>query len=560
MDQNNLHNPRPLGDNLSLADRLSQPVVGTTDHMPAYFLSDQYIGYINIIPFGIFKHISNVEINPMPAPAKAISNVEITPTPPIQHKKSDVRVNPVPPPEEKPSDVEVTPSPQPATPVGVDVDPFEAEPIVGSADEPIPFDFQPEGISPSLPTYDPGSGVDIPDVEINTDTPPVYQGESEVDLFDNSTPLEDAETPDIPLVDPTENPAIQQGTADLATNDFQSDYTPEHGEGTISVDQPEPPRPTEEIQTLSHQAGALLAIAAPRVTHGSADLVPPSSQPDSELDETGQLSKPDPIRPTDPIEDPQVLENQTYSKLQAATSFNSSAERAAVYRTLSYGELRAKASDTPTVTPELQNYETPKASVVANAVQPDSDFITIVIEPRVGEPIQLRAFLTAFSDSLAVQWKDINYIGRQDTLKAFQGVQRSVSLGVKLAAFSKRDMMEMYSNLNRLLRGTTAGTQMDDRRYIGGPICRLTLGHWFDRTLCVTTAVKMDSQPSEYAWDVGQPKERDSLSTPDPSGTETAESEQLPMLLDLSMDFVILGDVNNNLLGRAQGDFIAYRQ
>jgi hypothetical protein len=50
---------------ISLADRLSQPKIGSTTHLAQYFLSDVNTDYIKITPFGIFNHTSTTVIQPV---------------------------------------------------------------------------------------------------------------------------------------------------------------------------------------------------------------------------------------------------------------------------------------------------------------------------------------------------------------------------------------------------------------------------------------------------------------------------------------------------------------
>ena len=47
---------------INLGSRLTQPLLGTTNHLSEYFLSDQYTNYINIKPFGVQNQISTVKI------------------------------------------------------------------------------------------------------------------------------------------------------------------------------------------------------------------------------------------------------------------------------------------------------------------------------------------------------------------------------------------------------------------------------------------------------------------------------------------------------------------
>lgn len=52
---------------ISLADRLKQPNLKTTNHLPQFFLSDNYTGFLKIQPFGVYQHKSLTVVNQPPA-------------------------------------------------------------------------------------------------------------------------------------------------------------------------------------------------------------------------------------------------------------------------------------------------------------------------------------------------------------------------------------------------------------------------------------------------------------------------------------------------------------
>lgn len=49
-------------ETLSLADRIQQYKLGTTKHLPQFYLSDLFTGYIKIGTFGVYEHTSPIEI------------------------------------------------------------------------------------------------------------------------------------------------------------------------------------------------------------------------------------------------------------------------------------------------------------------------------------------------------------------------------------------------------------------------------------------------------------------------------------------------------------------
>ncbi len=167
------------------------------------------------------------------------------------------------------------------------------------------------------------------------------------------------------------------------------------------------------------------------------------------------------------------------------------------------------------------------------------DFITFKINSLrdASKFVSFKAYLTAFNDSYTVNWNDINYVGRQETLKAFKGVTRGVSLSFKTAALTRKDMEYMYKKLNRLVQIAAVGA-VDGGTYVKGPICSLTLGKWFVNTPCVFNSVKFDIQPTEYSWDVGIPNTVDGIPGVFSEASET--KYELPHIVDVSLDVAIL--------------------
>jgi hypothetical protein len=154
-----------------------------------------------------------------------------------------------------------------------------------------------------------------------------------------------------------------------------------------------------------------------------------------------------------------------------------------------------------------------------------------------GGSVKFRAFITSFSDGFNVSWNDINYVGRQDTLKAFKGVTRAGSLAFKVAAFNKADLGVCYSKLNTLGKIAAVGGPLNGGKYIAGPLCKITVGNWFTNTPCVFNSVKYDIQTADYSWDI---------------------DEEVPQLVDVSVDFAILGDVSGKSLNSSTNRYFNF--
>lgn len=225
------------------------------------------------------------------------------------------------------------------------------------------------------------------------------------------------------------------------------------------------------------------------------------------------------------------------------------------YYTLTYGQIksRAKASipgvnqqdfreslSKATYIDNVKTSEFLKAGSVeerspANKYNSSDDFVDLIITSQGGRgTVDFRAFLTSFNDSFNISWNDINYTGRQDTLKAFKGSTRGASIAFKVAAFTAGDMDIIYEKLNNLVKIAAVGSSGGNFNFIVGPACQITVGTWFLKTACVFNSIKYDVQVADYSWDL---------------------DVQKPQIVDVSLDFVILGDVNGNPLNSSKNTY-----
>ncbi len=165
----------------------------------------------------------------------------------------------------------------------------------------------------------------------------------------------------------------------------------------------------------------------------------------------------------------------------------------------------------------------------------NSDAPNDLVTLKIGS-LAFRAFITTFSDSFTINWNDVNYVGRQDTLKAFKGVTRGGSIGFKVAAFNPTDLSNQYRKLNQLVKEVAVGRPTQNN-YILGPLTTITVGRWFKNTPVVMNSLKFDVQIADYSWDL---------------------DKGVPHLIDVSMDFAVLGDVNGSPLNANTNNYFNY--
>lgn len=212
------------------------------------------------------------------------------------------------------------------------------------------------------------------------------------------------------------------------------------------------------------------------------------------------------------------------------------------YSTLTYDEIVARSKDTSDQREDFRlNLQKklrdgkgniikiiPSKSVNYRGVDNNAtdDFVKLEIKSLTGQgSVQFRAFITNFTDGFTTTWTDINYVGRQDTLKAFKGVTRGGSIGFKVAAFNAADLQLNYEKLNQLAKIVAIGSGKTGETYITGPVSSITVGRWFKDTPVVFNTLKFDIQLADYAWDI---------------------DKQMPQLVDVSMDFAVIGDIKGD--------------
>ena len=534
---------------ISLADRLNQITLGTTRHLPQFFLSDVFADYIKVIPFGVYEHLSPL----------GLLVFDFTPTQ-----------------------------------GGLNQTPFDFIPSQGGL-FPNPFNFD---VNSAQGIYVGSAGSLVSSIIVNAPLEQILPLQGVVAQGDQFVSLIDPETPILDII-------LRQGVVSINNELFSviSTNTPIGPEGLPKdgIDPIQPPSPStntqaqlsfattvdqnaffatingreqekvdssQEPQVLGYSLDRLLAATLPRVKHGSAtlptttfntDITPqqggttltnveyeadkaqseqepikrhgpanalpgPAFEPDNVLStkvnpltglpqidgegETSNITLPDPIQGNPNSTQPQ--------QLAASNTFSNTGGDLTKYKTLSYGEIVEIASS------GRHKEEAPQVFSAAVDSPGSGDFVTVEIND-----ITFRAYITSFNESYSPSWNDIRYVGRQDVLKQFQGVTRAGSLGFKVAAFSRDDLKKMYIKLNRLATSTCIGT---GGQYLTAPITYLTVGNWFVNTPCVTTGLKFDIAAAEEPWDVGQ------------AGVEDDDNPQMPKIVTVGLDFTILGN------------------
>lgn len=133
--------------------------------------------------------------------------------------------------------------------------------------------------------------------------------------------------------------------------------------------------------------------------------------------------------------------------------------------------------------------------------------------------VTFSAYLTAFSDSFGINWNDLSYVGRQDTLKTFKGVTRSGNLAFKVVSYDLAESTANKVKLNTLAQTAAVGTTGGP--YVTAPLCRLTVGKWFVNELVAFSSLKYDIDLGDATWDI--------------------DGTGIPHVITVGLDFTVLG-------------------
>ena len=335
------------------------------------------------------------------------------------------------------------------------------------------------------------------------------------------------------------------------------------------------------VQPLSisqYQEDVQIAFADPRIKHGAANLIiaqyiesrtraindpqgvhggtlpnlsnPISSNPQKELTSPAvPLSDPISSEPQKEFTTPALDPNQVFDPIKSgpigaalgSDDQNTIKSLVTRYTALNYGTLvpnagarRSGGSIAKNIGPANATrgnvFSDPLSTRVLPTAQEGSfkDFITIKIDD-----IQFTAYLTSFNDSISAAWNDLKYVGRQDTLKQFTGATRAVSFAILLPSLRKEDLAINMRKLERVIGKTVVGSFTTGNSYITGPIPKVQIGNLLN-AYCAFSSVKWDFDPMETSFDI---------------------DEGMPHMLKVSFDAAVLSTNKDKLLNGTEGNY-----
>ena len=151
-------------------------------------------------------------------------------------------------------------------------------------------------------------------------------------------------------------------------------------------------------------------------------------------------------------------------------------------------------------------------------------FQFVIMEPLCPHYIYLRALLDNLDDSYTGEWGSSKYVGRAEKFYRYNGFDRQINLGFKIAAFSKEELFPIYQKLN-ILVGATAPTYGKKGQFMRGTMTEVTVGDYLVRQKGFMSNISLTWQ-SDYPWEIN------------------SDNLMVPHVLDVSIAFTPIHDFN----------------
>lgn len=147
-----------------------------------------------------------------------------------------------------------------------------------------------------------------------------------------------------------------------------------------------------------------------------------------------------------------------------------------------------------------------------------------------------RCTITGLSDSFSPSWDRIDIMGRPEGAYMYTSFDRSIQFSFNVMALSRSEMIPMWRKLNYLASYTMPEYDKQTSGRAGGAIMRITIGDMFKRTPGFIESLSY-TVPDEMSWDIADDVDVE------------GDAKQLPMGMEVSMTFKIIGNTRPQLQG-----------
>lgn len=140
-----------------------------------------------------------------------------------------------------------------------------------------------------------------------------------------------------------------------------------------------------------------------------------------------------------------------------------------------------------------------------------------------------RAFLTSFTDNHQAEYNSFKYLGRGETFRTYQGFDRSISFGFKIAAQTREEMLSLYTKLNHLI-SQVYPDYSPTSKFMRAPVVQLTIGDYMYRMPGFIENVNL-TLLNEAAWEIAL----------DPNSKDD-DINQVPQMVEVQCNFKPIHD------------------
>lgn len=131
------------------------------------------------------------------------------------------------------------------------------------------------------------------------------------------------------------------------------------------------------------------------------------------------------------------------------------------------------------------------------------DMVKLIFESvRDNTILQFRSYISSFNESFNIDYEDITYIGRPEPLKIYTGNSREGSLSFLVAAGTRRELRVVHQKLDKLAQIIYSADYSDDGLFFAAPFTFLTVGDYYKKMPVSITSLKYDTKPGEYPWEI----------------------------------------------------------
>lgn len=122
---------------------------------------------------------------------------------------------------------------------------------------------------------------------------------------------------------------------------------------------------------------------------------------------------------------------------------------------------------------------------------------------------RFRAFLDSFSDTFTGNWNSTRYLGNPQNFRTYDGFDRQLSMGFKIAALTRAELIPIYRKLNLLVSSTAPNYDIDGL-FMRGTWCKITVGDYLKQTPCTISSIGLSWQ-QDYPWEIKQDKDEENV-------------------------------------------------